>query len=227
MNSKEEPLRCSLRPINPDSKEDVTAIADMHLELLDWGEMAGLGRLFLERFCYRTLVKDGLMQVSLYEVDRRPVGFIAYTAYSLIFHRRTLKKHFFYIALLIFLSILKKPATICQLTRAVRLIRSRRSEHEHRKDAEGEILAIGVLPEYRSLSFYKRTGLRISEELFRSAVLYFKGVGLNRIDVFVDAFNTEALLFYKSFGSRMKPYHRAGVSMYQVTFDLNHSILQL
>jgi len=222
MSSKNAPIHCSLRPINPDDKKDVAAVANMHLELLDWGEMAGLGKLFLERFCYKTLVKDDLMQVSLYEVNGRPVGFIAYTAHSLSFHRRALKKHFSYIAFLIFLSVLRKPIVIFHLIRAIRLIRSRRSEIDHRKDAGGEILAIGVLPEYRSLKFYNRTGLRISEELFRSAVFYLKRIGMNRVDVFVDAFNTQALLFYKSLGAALKPYNRAGVSMYQVFFELNH-----
>jgi len=227
MSSENAPFYCSLRALDPDDKKDVVAVANLHRELLDWGEMAGLGKLFLERFCYRTLVKDGLMQVSLYEINGRPVGFIAYTAHSLSFHRRALRKHFFYLAFLLFISIMREPSTIRHLLRALRLIRSRRSEINHRKCGAAEILAIGVLPEYRSLSFYQRTGLRISVELLKSAVSFFKRIGLKKVDVFVDAFNTQALLFYKNFGPIVRPYTRAGVSMYQVTLDLNHSDLQI
>ncbi|MDH7513633.1 MAG: hypothetical protein QHH14_11865 [Clostridiales bacterium] len=215
------PVHCSLRLLNPDNRKDVAEAAKMHFELLGWGEIAGLGQLFLEHFCYRTLVKDGLMKVSLYEVDGIPVGFIAYTTDSLNFHRKAMRKHFLYIFLLIAFSIIKKPSLIFNLPRAVRLIRSRRQEIGHPKKATAEILAIAVRPEYRTLAFNKRTSLRISEALFYSAVSYCREAGMAHLDVFVDAFNTEALLFYQSLGGILKPCHRAGVDVYHVTFDLD------
>jgi len=212
-------MQYSLREIDPHNKADVLAVAQMHFNLLNWGEMAQLGKLFLRRFCYKILIQDGLMKSALAEVDGKPSGFIAYTSYSITFHRLAIKKHWFYILFIIFQSFFLSPLILFRLARALRLIRSRRSEINHKKDPSAEILAIAVLPEYRTPQFINKTGLRISEDLFMLAVSYFRNLGINNMDIFVDAFNTQALLFYKNLGGVIRPYSRAGAKMFQISFD--------
>ena len=196
------------------------AITSLHLALLDWGPMARLGELFLRRFCYTALLRDGLMRAALFEVDGRPAGFVAYTDHSIAFHRQAIRRHAAYVAWLVALSVLRDPRLVPRLLGAVRLMFARRAEGHLGQDPLGEVLAIGVLPEYRTPAFVHRTGLRIGEELIAHVVAYFRRVGVDRMRAVVDAPNKPALLFYHHLGGRFEPYERAGEPMIQVWFDL-------
>ena len=59
MESESRELKNGLQEIDPADKESVEMISQMHLELLHWGPMARLGRLFLQKFCYTKLIEDG------------------------------------------------------------------------------------------------------------------------------------------------------------------------
>lgn len=211
-----------LREIDPNNKTDVEAITKLHLELLHWGPMARMGRLFLQRFCYSILIKDNLMRAALCEVNGQPAGFIAYTAYSITFHRTAIKKHWPYVTYIMLISILRDPSIIFRIRKAVRLMFSRRLEKNLGKDPSGEVVAIGVLPEFRSPKFINSSGLRLSHELFGKAVSYFRSLGLSKMRLVVDSFNKPVLFFYHSLGGRCEPYKRAGDPMVQIWFDLEH-----
>lgn len=162
------------------------------------------------------------MRAALYEINDKPAGFIAYTAYSITFHRMAIKKHLPYVTYIMFISILCDPRIIFRIIKAIRLMFSRRSEKNLGSDPSAEILAIGVFPEFRSLHFIINTGLRLSHELFRQAVSYFRNLGLGKMRAVVDSFNKPALLFYHSLGGRFEPYERAGDPMVHVWFNLEH-----
>lgn len=209
-----------LREINPNNQQDVETITKMHLDLLPWGPLARLGRLFLQRFCYYVLVKDDVMRAALYEVNDQPAGFVAYTANSTTFHRTALKKHWPYVIYLALLSVIRNPLLISRVIKAVRLMISRSTEKNSGFCPLGEILAIGVRPEFRSPQFIYSTGLRISHELFKQVVSYFKSLGLSKMCLSVDSFNRPTLLFYHSLGGRFKHYKLAGDSKVQIWIDL-------
>lgn len=210
-----------LRDIDPGSRRDVASITRLHLQLLGHGPMARLGELFLRRFCYTVLVRDGLLRAALYEVDGRPVGFIAYTTRSITFHRTAIRCHWAWVVSLIALSVLRDPRLLSRLLKAVRLMFSRRAELHLGQDPLAEVLAIGVLPEYRTPEFVRRTGLRIGQELVAHAASYFRRAGITRMRMVVEAHNKPALLFYHSLGGRFEPYEHAGEPMVHVWFDLN------
>jgi ribosomal protein S18 acetylase RimI-like enzyme len=214
------PVGPRLREIDPGDRRDVTTISRLHLALLDWGPMARLGELFLRRFCYTILVREGLMRAALFEVDGRPAGFVAYTHRSITFHRRALRRHAPYVAWLILLSVLRDPGLVPRLLRAVRLMFSRRAEGRLGQDPLGEILAIGVRPEYGTPNFVRRTGLRIGDELVAHVADDFRRAGVERMRMVVDAHNKPALFFYHRLGGSFEPYERAGEPMVQVWFDL-------
>ncbi|MBI3029540.1 MAG: GNAT family N-acetyltransferase [Candidatus Rokubacteria bacterium] len=216
----EPPVGHRLREIDPTRREDVATITRLHQVLLEWGPMARLGELFLRRFCYTVLLRDGLMRAALFEVDGRPAGFVAYTDRSITFHRQAIRRHWAYAAWLIALSVLRAPRLVPRLLRAVWLMFSRRAELHLGQEPLGEVLAIGVLPEYRTPHFVRRTALRIGEALIAHVVAYLQRVGVDRMRAVVDAPNKPALLFYHQLGGRFEPYERAGEPMVQVWFDL-------
>jgi ribosomal protein S18 acetylase RimI-like enzyme len=209
-----------IRDIDPNNKEDVKTITRLHLKLLDWGPMARLGKLFMERFCYTVLLKDNLMKAAISEVDGKPAGFIAYTDKSITFHRFAIRKHLVYVIYLVILSIIRYPWVIFRLPKAIYLMLSRREEKNLGEDPQAEVLAIGVLQEYRNPIFIRRTGLRISKELLDRAASYFKSIGIKKMRLIVDADNTPALIFYHSLGSRFEPYELAGAPSILIWFEV-------
>jgi ribosomal protein S18 acetylase RimI-like enzyme len=213
-----------LREIDPACRPDVAAITHLHLKLLGHGPMARLGELFLRRFCYTVLVREGLMRAALAEVDGGPAGFVAYTSRSITFHRRAIRRHAAYVAWLMALSVLRDPRLLPRLLKAGRLMFSRRAEIRLGQDPLGEVLAIGVLPEYRTPQFVQRTGLQIGEKLIGHAVAYFRRVGVTRMRMVVEAGNKPALLFYHRLGGRFEPYEHAGEPMIQVWLDVTTAV---
>lgn len=209
-----------LRELDDRNKQDVAAIARLHLKLLPQGPMANLGEFFLGAFCYTVLVRAGLMRAALALVDGRPVGFVAYSARSITFHRTAIRKHLFLVAGLVTLSIFRQPAVLLRIPKAIHLMFSRRAETHLGEDPLAEILAIGVLPEYLTPQFVRRTGVKISRRLVSHAASYFSSIGLDRMRMIVEADNRPAILFYHTLGARFEPYQQAGEPMFQVWLEL-------
>ena len=209
-----------IRDIDPNNSKDVETVTWLHLQLLDWGPMAQLGEYFLRRFCYTVLLREGLLKAAIYEVDEKPAGFVVFTDRSISFHRAAIRRHWGYVAYLVIISMLRDPRVALRLWGAIRLMFSRRSEKNLGEDPLAEIVAIGVLPEYRNPVFIRQSGLRISEELVNHAASYFRSVGLKKIRLVVDADNHAALMFYRSLGAQVEPFEQAGNPAVHVWLDL-------
>jgi ribosomal protein S18 acetylase RimI-like enzyme len=209
-----------MREVDPGCKEDLRELSRLHMKLLGHGPMAQLGEFFLRRFCYTVLIEEGLLRAALFETEGRPAGFIAYTPWSITFHRRAIRKHWLYVGFLVVVSFLRDSRLLRPFVKALRLMVSRRSEITLGSDPLGEIVAIGVLPEFRTASFVRQTGLRISEELVEYAALYFRRAGIDTMRMIVEASNRPALLFYNSLGARFEPYEQMGEPMIHARFDL-------
>ena len=211
-----------VRELVATDRRDVASAAALHMALFQtMGPMAHLGEFFVGRFCYSILMRDGLMRAAICEVEGRPAGLIAYTARSLTFHRTAIRDHWLYVAWLVALSVLRDPRVLLRLPKAARLMMSRRTEQRLGCDPVAEVLAIGVLPEFRSSAFVHRTGRRIGDMLFRHAATYFRRTGLEQIRMIVDADNRAALLFYHRLGARFEPYEQAHVPSVLVWVDTN------
>ncbi len=211
----------ALRELDPDRPQDVRAVARMHLDLLSWGPMAGLGLPFLEGYCYRVLVRDGLMNAALAEVDGRPAGFVVYTGRPGGFLSQALRRHPWRAAAAVLASLAARPQAFLKLGRAVSAPLFHLSGRAASLPmAEGEILAIGVYPEYRSLPFLQATGRRIGRELYDHALSRLRALGKRSVHMDVDAFNREALLFYHALGGRFQAFRRGADDMYRILFEL-------
>jgi ribosomal protein S18 acetylase RimI-like enzyme len=209
------------RELDPRRGQDVRAVARMHLELLSWGPMAGLGLPFLEGYCYRVLVGDGLMQAALAEVDGEPAGFVVYTARPGGFLSQALRRHPWRAAAALLASLAARPQSLLKLGRAVSAPLFHLSGRgAGLPAAEGEILAIGVRPQYRSLPFLQSSGRRIGRELFSHVVSRLRAAGRRSLQMDVDAFNREALLFYHALGGRFQAFRRGKDPMYRILFEL-------
>ena len=219
---KVEQPQGEIREVFPDNRRDIAAVAKLHMALFrDMGPMAQLGELFIRDYCYRALIRSGLTRAAIYEVDGQPAGMIAYTDRSISFHRSAIRQHWFYIGWLLARSLVRAPSTVVRLPRAVRLMLSRRAEDQViGEDPLAEVLAVGVLPQYRSAQFIRQTGLRIGDELQEYVIDFFRHSGLETVRMVVDAVNTPALLFWHRVGGRFEPYEHGGVPSVQIWLDL-------
>jgi ribosomal protein S18 acetylase RimI-like enzyme len=221
ITSKHSVYDVNICDVNISNKADLDLVIDLHLNLLSWGPIARMGRRFLKYVAYILPMKEGSIKVVLYKVNDIPAGFIVYTSDSSGFYTKAIKNHFMFISFIALISFLENPTHLIRFVKVALLILTRREEKKMGKDYSSEIIAIGVKPEYRDHRFIRKSGIRISHELFLHAVKYFKSIGLEKMRLVVDKFNTETLFFYQGLGGIIESYKRHGNQMYQIWFDLN------
>jgi len=219
-NDKAPAASCVIRELAADNRGGLEKVAALHMELLDYGPMAGLGEWFIRDVCYAAPMEDDLLKVALYEVDGKPAGFVAYTAWSITFHRHALKRHWLRACWVLIASLVRNPSLLGGLLRALRVIASRRSEQKQGSDPSGEVVAIAVRPEYSSAKFVRRTARKVSEELVTHAAAYLQRCGVTDMRMLVDADNKAPLFLYHSLGASFEDYEQGGEPMVQVKFDL-------
>jgi len=210
-----------LLEIAADDRAGLEAIAELHMELLDYGPMAGLGRNFVREVCYRAHMEEGVLRVALAEVDGVPAGFIATTPYSLSFHRSGLRKHAVLAGWETVKAIARDPRRLIKLLRALRVLGSRRDELKRDDSvAEGEVVCIAVRPQFLNPRFQRTTGIRLSEALVRRSADYLRRAGIDRMRMLVDSDNKPVLMLYHLLGAHFKNYSLGGEQMVEVVFDL-------
>lgn len=216
-------IRTTIREVRADNDRELDAVAALHMELLSFGPMAGLGELFIREVCYRMLMAEGQLRVVLYEVDGQPVGFAAYTAHTFGFHRSALHRHLPSIVWLLLRSFAERPSRIARFVRALRVLGSRRGELRGAQEPAGEMVCIAVRPAFLRSGFARATGARVSEELLRHCAHELHDSGMPQMRMLVDAGNKAVLLLYHLLGARFSPYVQAGEPMVEVWFDLTPS----
>jgi len=153
-----------IRAVDPADRSALQAVAVLHEELLPFGPLAALGADFLRVVCYQAPMRDGLLAVGLAEADGRPAGFVAYTADSERFHAEAMKRHVLLAGFQLVLALVKDPRRLKAVPRILRVMRSRVNDGEDRSDV-GEVIGVGVRPEYLTPKFRKRTGRWLSKDL--------------------------------------------------------------
>jgi ribosomal protein S18 acetylase RimI-like enzyme len=212
--------RATLREFSARDDRELQAVAALHMELLAFGPMAGLGELFIREVCYRMLMAEGQLRVVLYEVDGEPAGFAAYTDHAFGFHRSALHKRLPRIGWVLMRSFLQEPARVLRFLRALRVLGSRRGEKKQAREPAGEVVCVAVRPQYLRAGFVRETGLRLSEELIRHCARELRVGRMTQMRMLVDADNRAVLLLYHLLGARFTPYVQAGEPMVEVWFDL-------
>jgi ribosomal protein S18 acetylase RimI-like enzyme len=196
-------------------------VADLHIELLGFGPMAGLGRRFVRDACYINNMRDGQLKVAVYEVDGVVGGFVAYTAQSISFHRTSLRKHWFRTSTSLLFSLLADPRRVVALFRALAVLGSRRGEKNViGEDPMGEVVCVAVQPAYLKPEFRLVDGSRPGDLLIRYAATRLLAMQVAEMRMLVDADNKSVLFLYQSLGARFEPYRQAGEPMVQVWFSV-------
>lgn len=204
-----------LVPLAPDNPAAVRDCARLHRDLLPGSPIARLGRRFMERFYYRTLVSDGLVQGYLYYVENQAAGFVAQTRQPSRFMAEGLRRHWPALCGILFLDVLSDPRRVAVILWTLRHMMGQRSAPAGA--AEGEILSFGVLPEYRAPAFVRRSGHRIAGTLFDAALEALQAQGVHRVRAVVETSNREALMFYHARGCQIRP--ESGVAAGRVVMD--------
>ena len=211
-----------IREISLSDRADMDTIADLHIELLGFGPMAGLGRRFIKDACYANNMRDGQLRVAIYEIDEQPAGFVAYTDRSISFHRTSLSKHWAGTMYTLFLSILENPKRLLALARALAVLGSRRTEQSIvGDDPMGEVVCVAAKPEYLTAEYRLESGFRPGESLIVYAADRLLKRNVDEMRMLVDTDNKAVLFLYRSLGARFEEYDQAGEPMVQVWFGLN------
>jgi ribosomal protein S18 acetylase RimI-like enzyme len=186
----------------------------------DIGLIAKLGERLLRRFCYTVLVRDGLMRATVFEVAGAPAGLAAFTTDSKALHAAATGRYAGLVARETLVSLVLEPRIVLGFPGAARLLFERGQERMDGGAPVAEMLALGVLPEYRNPEFVRTTGLRIGDRLLAHALAHFKQAGFREARGVVLADNRPALMFFRMRAARMAPYANAAKPSYEVWFDV-------
>ena len=202
--------------VDPDNREHVLAAARLHEALLGHSPIPRLGSLFMTRFFYSLLVKDGLVHCYLYRLSGQYVGFLSFTERPFSFMSEGRRAHFFRLAFILGLALLAKPARwriLLETATAGR--RTPPSDPE----GVGEFLSFGVLEQFSSHRDAQQ-GLRVPTVLFDTGIRHFRERGFRRIEWNVDKDNLRAIIFYRSYGATLEKSALAWPSDYRVRLAL-------
>ncbi len=213
-------MKWALTAVTADDHERLDAIAQMHMDLLDFGPMAPLGKRFVRTIGYQMPIHDGLMSVACIEVDGRLAGFIGYTEQAKGFFSAALRAHPFKLCGLLLLAVLQKPSRLVALYHAARVITARESTDDA-GESPAEITAIAAAEEFTNRQFVRAHGLRVSEELINHAKKDLQGRGVRRLRGTIDGFNKATVMMFGQLGATITSLEQAGEPMFAATFDLD------
>lgn len=218
----------TIQHVERNDKNAMRQVGGLHMELLStWGPMTALGERFVREACYGVNMHDDLLLVDLLKIDDFPAGFVAYTAQSYSFHRNSLRAHWLRVVYELMLALLSRPVRIIGMFRALGVVASRRSEQDSKSGAMGEIVCIGVSPQYLSSKFVRTTGIRASELLINHAAQFMYKSGAQAMRMLVDKPNKAALFLYHKLGARFSEFNQAGKPMVEVVFDLEQALPEI
>ncbi|HEY4634585.1 MAG TPA: hypothetical protein VIH00_11785 [Candidatus Limnocylindrales bacterium] len=208
--------RLEIAPVRAVDADALAAVAGLHVRLLPHG-IGQLGPGFLLDFLYRPGLRRGGLHVGVARIDAAAAGFVTFTTEADTYAGAGLTAQLPTAILALSKSAVRDPRV---LRAAWQLLR----KSGERADGivgsvDSEILAFGVLPEYRSGQFVRSTGIRLSRALFDHAAVRLLELGHTQVQANVEADNLATLQFYRFLGGRfasMPPGH----PLQRVTVDL-------
>lgn len=184
-----------LAPFDETNAAPTGDLAALHEKLLPQSPLTLLGRHFMERYYYQYLARDGLIFGAVAYVGEAPTGFISATADSNGFMRAALSRHLLTWAWAGGVTLLRSPRRLRALWEIVRIMRFRT-----RLACEGEILSLGVLPEYRGARFANDAGLHIANDLLEHVMEKYRERKISAVRAIADVDNAVAHRFYANHG---------------------------
>jgi len=192
----------SIEQVHGLPREERAAIAKLHAELLPNSPIVLLGMPILRDFYYGLLADFGLIRVVRANVYGRLAGFCAYTNDPNGFMGSGLRRWWYRLAWNVGVSVLAKPSRVAALWEAFQIMSSRGADAGV-PEGTGEILSLGVAPEFTDPGFVRKTGLRIARDLIQHAVDDLTALGTPNVAAIVDADNRVAQMMYHGLGWRL------------------------
>ncbi len=172
-----------------DTEVPVRDISDLHAQLVPFGTVALLGRRFMEEFNYRVLPREGYTFGAVAYVDDKPAGLIVATPDATGFMKNVVGGHWPSLMWLLTTSVVLNPSRWKDAYAGWRLLRNR--PEITTIGQTGEILTIGVLPEYRDSNFVRQSGIKVGADLLDWALAEFRARGVRQLRVCIEADNKE------------------------------------
>lgn len=211
-----------IRLVDPDKEGDSATAAHLHSLLFgEIGPVAKLGERLLQRYCYGYVLRTGLMKAALIEVDGEPAGLAAYTGDSIELHRAALRSHLPFLVGETLSALAMQPSLLGRLPAAARLLWERRKEKlppARGKFAEG--VAFGVLPQFLTRQFVRRSGLRVSDLLLDYMLDDLWDQGFTQVRGVVLVSNKPAVSFFSARASRVEAFPSAALPSIQFWLDM-------
>lgn len=186
-----------------DMPASAAELTDLHTELLPSSPLSLLGTDFIHHFYYTHMPRTGLLFGALIRVQEQAAGFVVATAHADTFMKTGFIENWNHAVWNIAASVWSQPTRVLSLIEAGRIMLDRSGEEEDSGPEMGELLSFGVRREFASSRFVRDTGLRISEELYNTAMAQLAARGVKRIRAVIDADNRIAQLFYSVRGWRL------------------------
>lgn len=195
-----------LTEISYQDSQALDHVAEMHMELLEFGPMAGLGMRFVREVCYRGLLKTRFFRVVIYSVNGEPAGFMAFTNKSKRFHEVGLKESRWLVVRETLLALLRNPLRFRSLLSSLRVLETRRHEPDKDAASDGEVICLAVRPQYLGGRFVRESGKRLSEELVVHAAKELQKEGVQNMRMIVDDDNKAVLFLYHRLGASFETF---------------------
>lgn len=225
MNGKDVLPSCRIREVGIHDRKEIAEVARLHMQLLPFGPMSGLGETFVREIGYAAPVRDGRLRIAVCEVDHEIAGYIAFTEKALEYQTKTIRDHWGSVLRILAGFLLRHPHRLGNVWRAAKAATAHRYESETADSLRGEIAASAVSPEYCTAVFYRRMRVRISEELVKYAAASLRRAGMRRLRAFIDADNRAVFMIYHRLGAQFENLQFGGVPTVRVSFDLDRDLL--
>lgn len=190
-------------PFGPGRPPRIGDIAELHETVLPTSPIVLLGRQFMERFYYSRLPLNGAIFGFVAYVDLEPAGFVVAASDSAGFLWRNARRHFLSIAWITAWSCLKSPSRVARVWEAIAIVKSRR-QSAVAGDSAGEILSIGVLPQFRSGSERAPNGTGIAKRLLARVMQSLAERGCREVITVADADNGASQALFRSAGFEIR-----------------------
>lgn len=175
--------------------EHVHAAATSHRVVLPDDLLPRLGVSFMERYLYSRVVDSPWAVGYVYIHDQQVVGYITGTTNSAEFYKYRWSE---LAAMPLFLlpSLLRRPALLRDIVEAIEFSRIK----SKLSFIESEIPSVGVLPEYRSIEFYRTHKLNIAAKLNYRLIRELRSRGVKETFGIFHSENTLAIVSYQNLG---------------------------
>jgi hypothetical protein len=208
-----------IETLDPRNADDVSAVADIHMDVLGDSPVVGLGPRFLRDVFYGKLVEDGAVRVIMCRHEGQIIGFISYTPDPQGFMGKGIRKHFLYLTWVMSLSIVTKPALLKGILRALGMVRERSGESEPYDPRLGEVISLATRP--GSQKHVPEGGTtRVAVRLFQEVIAAFRHLQYERIHLLVQPENRASNILCAAMGCRFEKITVGGKPTHRFTFVL-------